>query len=307
MRFATTLLLAAMAVASASPLRRFNLHDYRGDLDLLEIRSTVQGECKITPTEDAVKAFLNDAFKDAKPVSVGAQPVAVMMVGGPGAGKSSCREKLTSFGTNFVNIDLDAVLMKLFPNDDDKVYDCIGSAVPILKTITERALAGKYNLVNDGTGRNKDGKGASYDFLATSFKAQGYKVKIIAVYLPVQLALGRISERAKKENRKIDLDYTEKTYEAIAQLLPAYIADKEHYDDVQIASNIDKPRLIFSRDGGCEPRNSPPLQAPELDSLYQSICPAPAAKGGKANVVAKAMAKLTGLFGKKKEDVKKAE
>lgn len=257
----TVQLLAAMAVAF--PLRHLRSgpgapHDYRHDLDLIEMRSTVRGPCTITPTQQAIDSFIEKQFEAKTPVAAdkGAIPVAVMMVGGPGAGKSSCRRKFVSFGDNFVNIDLDHVLMTLFPNDADKVYDCIGSAVPILIKITNRAAQGKYNIVNDGTGRNKDGKGASYDSLAQRFKKDGYRVEIVAVFLPVEVALPRIKRRAEEEHRDIDLEYTQQTYEAINQLLPAYAKDTVNYDAVTIASNFEDPLMIYSRDGGCSTSSS---------------------------------------------------
>ena len=105
--------------------------------------------CDITPTTDEVDSFLDDRLKNAS-----ADKIAIVLVGGPGSGKSGAKldtvRLLEKEPHEFVNIDPDEILTKLF-NNNTKCYEKVSV---INNKSYEMAIEQNKNIIFDGTGRN---------------------------------------------------------------------------------------------------------------------------------------------------------
>ena len=86
-------------------------------------------DCKINPSEGEINKFIDNRIQGKSQ-----NKVAIIMVGGPGSGKSSGRDKtlemLEMKFEQFVNIDPDEIIGSLFNNDNDF---CILSQPSLIK------------------------------------------------------------------------------------------------------------------------------------------------------------------------------
>ena len=168
------------------------------------------------------------------------------MAGGTGSGKTSVIKHL-NLAKEAVDIDNDDVLMTLFPQEDPlKVYDCMAEMIPIMVDLTARALQAKVNIVKDGTGQNSK----RYIALAEKMKEGGYETEMVAVYIPVDVALTRVALRAKHEGRDVPAATVERLHRRVAEALPIY-SKSDAIDSLSIYDNNvargSPAILIFSR------------------------------------------------------------
>lgn len=110
------------------------------------------------------------------------KPKIVFLIGPPGGGKSSAREKLTQ---NFVTTDPDSLRAELFgdgfdPTDYAHTEMTQQEAFDVSAQIFERALAERRNILYEGTGSDYEG------YLADMKKCEeaGYEVELKFVYTP---------------------------------------------------------------------------------------------------------------------------
>jgi predicted ABC-type ATPase len=146
---------------------------------------------------------------EAKPVEDGQHPVAIIMAGIPGAGKTeflqSYMEKLSqdeSYGNlKFVDIDLDQIV-SLYPEytpKTDKLFRSQGNLV--VARCVDALRKGRYNMLIDGTFSGKSG--ASITNVGRLLDA-GYAVLLVFMYDRAEVAWQYTQSREVETERGID-------------------------------------------------------------------------------------------------------
>ena len=194
--------------------------------------------CKTTPSEDEISNFLTERLSNA-----GTDKIAVVMVGGPGSGKSSGKSQTISYlgktVTDFVNIDPDEIITKLF-NIDTNCYEPAGK---INNQSFEKAIQENKNIVFDGTGRNFEWYSKNVIKL---LKDKGYNVNLVIVSNNFSSVVGRMKKRQEEEGRHVDLDYASGVYDALKTAIPKYIDLKcDYIDKIYLFDNSDTLKLIL--------------------------------------------------------------
>jgi len=228
-----------------------------------------QANGQYTPERAQLHAQIADHFlSQAKPVPPDKKPVAIMMMGGPGSGKSSATKGWDI--SDFVPVDPDGIKAQL-PEYQEAVKGRALNAArmtheessDIAKNIRETALAQRKNVLLDGVG-------ADYDKMAKrveDLKAKGYHVRLVGVHLPIQEGKRRVAERALNTGRWVPLDFAEDAYSKIPGNFDR-LAQLTH-DAVAFDNNVppgEEPRKLYSRKYGEEPT----IHEPERYSGYLS-------------------------------------
>lgn len=187
-----------------------------------------------------VKQFLNNRLKDAKH-----EKIAIVLVGGPGSGKSTGKQKTLDFlnkkQSQFVNIDPDEILTALFNNNND----CYPEVSVINNRSFDLSIKEGKNIIFDGTGK-------SFKFYSRKvikrLKRAGYTVNLVIVSNNVDTVLRRIKERAKKTGRSVDESYTREVYTVLNTAIPKYLdLDCSFADAIFLFDNsTDEIKLIYS-------------------------------------------------------------
>ena len=194
--------------------------------------------CTITPTTEIVQSFLNTRLGSA-----GEEKLAVVLVGGPGSGKSSGKSdsirRLNKSQNDFVNIDPDEIITTLFENDNN----CRGQVNSINDKSFEMAIQKNKNIIFDGTG--KDFAWYSEDVLKR-LKNLGYNVNLVIVANDVETVLGRIKKRAQEMGRDVSESYTRMVYSALNTAIPEYLnLDCSYANSIFLYDNSGTLKLIY--------------------------------------------------------------
>lgn len=199
---------------------------------------------------EIASGFLNNA----EPVPANMKPVAVIMMGGPGSGKSSTTQGM-SFD-NFVSVDPDAV-KKQIPEYNEGVegralnaaFMAHDESSDIAGQIREQAIADNKNVLLDGTG--KDGPKMKAQVKALAEK--GYHIKLIMPHIDVNEGKRRAAARAKTSGRWVPMEVLDQAYGAIPtnfheiSAMPE-VNEANLYDNMGSAE--EGARLMFSKKDG---------------------------------------------------------
>ena len=139
------------------------------------------------------QTFLNFVYNQLKKGSSVDSPNVYIMMGPPGAGKSTIKKSFDI--NNYVNIDLDEIkkiCVRCFPdNPSIKGFAIIGNLKRFAKQLTEMAIAERMNILFDTTGRMKD----VVENVISATKSAGYKQIFIIVYTSLENCLERATMR----------------------------------------------------------------------------------------------------------------
>jgi predicted ABC-type ATPase len=150
-------------------------------------------------------------------------PIAIIMVGGPGSGKSTAQakvlEQLHKEMTEFINIDPDQILKDKFDNintpENRKVVEKIND---ILYDVT---FSKKCNLIFDGTGKDFDWYNAN---VIRKLKNAGYTTYLCIVMMhDIETAKERIAQRKSLIRRDVPNWYVEDTYKSLDEIIDNYL------------------------------------------------------------------------------------
>ena len=197
--------------------------------------------CSITPSESEINGFLNKRLSSA-----GTDKIAIVMVGGPGSGKSSAKAQTISYlkkkKEDFVNIDPDEIITNLF-NIDTKCYDQAGI---INNKSLEMAIKQNKNIIFDGTGRN-------FDWYSTNviklLKDLGYNLNLVIVTNNINTVVNRIEKRAREEGRTVNITYASSVYNTLKTAIPQYLnLNCDFVDKIFFYDNSEKLNLILYTD-----------------------------------------------------------
>ena len=221
-----------------------------------------------TPERRAMhEKIIAEHFKGKTPVD---KPTAVLMGGGPAAGKSSVLDSgQVKLDKNSVHIDSDAIKVKSLPEYDKLVDagDVVGAAAwvheessYIAKQIQSKGSKESYNTVLDGTG---DGSVKGLEKKINEMRAAGQRVVGHYVTIPTDTAWERALERSKpkydangkmtsKGGRLPPETLIRATHKSVSNILPV-AAKKGLFDEVALY-DTDVPRgkpaqLVMSAKG----------------------------------------------------------
>lgn len=143
-------------------------------------------------------------------------PVAVVLMGGPGSGKSSATRGMDLDG--FVSVDPDGVKAAMpryqelvAAGNPDAASLCHAESSQIAISIRDAAIAGKYNMVLDGTGRNL----AKMERAVKALRTANYTIRLVFVDVPVGIGLARATARAATTGRVVPTDVIRAAYAVI--------------------------------------------------------------------------------------------
>ena len=198
-------------------------------------------ECNINVTENKIKDFINKRL-----IVTGSQDkTSIVMVGGPGSGKSSGKEQtLANLNKNindFVNIDPDEILTTLFNNNNN----CRSQVNKINDDSFVLSIEQNKNIIFDGTGKDFNWYSKNVIELLTN---KGYKVHLVIVNNDVNTVLSRIEDRAKLIGRDVNRDYTETVYTELDKAIPKYLElnCKSVNGSIYLYDNSSQLKLVYS-------------------------------------------------------------
>lgn len=187
--------------------------------------------------EQIINEYLSQG--STEPKSNG-KPVAIVMMGGPASGKSTFRQRQYGDEPGYVTIDADDVKTKLpeyelaVANSD--IYAAARAheeSSAIAKQVYRAALAGRMNLIFDGTGKNAN----NYERMLRDLKDAGYEVRLMMPHIEAVDGIARVTARAERSGRYVPEYILEEAYRTIPQ------------NFFRLARQADEARLIDGYSG----------------------------------------------------------
>jgi len=163
--------------------------------------------------EEAKKLFVGSKSLP-KP---GEKKIAILMMGGPGSGKTSSLPASFDYGTVVLAAadDLKLHLPEFRDGVTAKSMRSAGIAheesSAMAKQLVDQAITEGRHVLMDGTGATRK----TYDDAITRLKAEGYEIHLNFVHLPYEKALPRIFSRAEKCGRFVPLDDAERKHDEV--------------------------------------------------------------------------------------------
>lgn len=210
------------------------------------------GRCDFIINEKGMNDIIRDLIKNVPTINKPQQPYAIIMVGGPGSGKTSAQKevilKLGLEQKDFLVVNQDYFIENVFNNNNDCYYnielreklktdinyDGYDADLAHIKLL-KKGLETRKNIVLDGTGRVYTTTLDNIQLL----KENGYKIILCINYIHYAIGLDRIKKREKTSDRKIfDMLYVKKTYDDIFDNIPKYVRlGNEKVDRIFMFSN----------------------------------------------------------------------
>ena len=174
-----------------------------------------------SPKKDVPEQKEIDRYINNKLLNIKRDKNAIIMVGGPGSGKTSGVKivlDMTKKGIDdYVIVSPDDVLEDFFNSDRTKYAE----ANKINNQLYEKALKNNYNIIFDRTGTNFEDY---YANVISRIKDSGYNVVLCIVYNNYTNAKTRIEERTAKTGRAVNNAYARSSYRDLTFNIPKYIA-----------------------------------------------------------------------------------
>lgn len=207
-----------------------------------------------TPERKALHEKIVGAFSDhVLPVRPGGQKLAILMAGGPAAGKSTILRHMMNdeMSKQFVMVNPDDVKEHI-PEYQEAIKGsarnaailCHEESSDLAEEIRDRAIRDGKHLIIDGTMKNI----TKYAKLIDRLKKEGYKIHMTMVDLDVDQAKHFARKRAERSGRWIPMDMLEKAYPAVRK---SFTSLKDHADDFEVYNRRNgQPEMIWSKTHG---------------------------------------------------------
>ncbi len=210
------------------------------------------------------QTFLNFVYNQLKKGSSVDSPTVYIMMGPPGAGKSTIKKTFNI--NNYVNIDLDEIkkiCLRCFPDNPSlKGFSIIGNLKRFAKQLTEMSIAERMNILFDTTGRMKD----VVEGVINTTKSADYKQIFIIVYTSLDNCLERAAMRnvTERDREPMSSSMVSGAYESFMEksasagtasyylIANSYLTDEANELYI-FDNNGSSPQLLFKRvDGNVE-------------------------------------------------------
>lgn len=168
-----------------------------------------------SPTSKNINDYITSKLSNVKKTSN-----AIIMVGGPGSGKTSCLNILLAMlkqnSDDYVTINPDDILANFFKSDR-RYYKKVN---PINDKLYETAIKNKYNIIFDRTGTNFV---SYYNDVIKKIKDEGYNIILCIVYNNFTNVKSRIKKREAETGRAVNETYAKKSYRDLTFNIPKYV------------------------------------------------------------------------------------
>jgi predicted ABC-type ATPase len=168
-----------------------------------------------TPTQEEIDRYINNKLRNVK-----RDKNAIIMVGGPGSGKTSGIQIVLNMNKkkleDYVIISPDDILEEFFNSDRTKYTE----ANIINDHLYETALKNNYNIIFDRTGTNFE---VYYNNVISKIKNKGYNIVLCIVYNNYTNVKDRIMKRTAKTGRAVNEGYAKSSYRDLTFNIPKYI------------------------------------------------------------------------------------
>ncbi|MCM1216813.1 MAG: zeta toxin family protein [Lachnospiraceae bacterium] len=157
------------------------------------------------------KRIVDDIVSQADKAKEGEKPVCILLGGGSASGKSTIRDRfvqpeLDETGTRVATVDSDEI-KKAIPEygvfqeqrPDAAAMRVHNESADITTQAIDRLISEKRHFIYDGTMKSL----SKYTSIIKQLKDAGYEVRVVAATIPVEDAIARSDDRAKKTGRKV--------------------------------------------------------------------------------------------------------
>lgn len=205
-------------------------------------------------------AAIEDEMLDAAPKAQ-KNPIAVLMMGGSGSGKSRVKALEGVKVDGMVDVDADAVkaalptyLDMVHKGDEQAAWNHHNESQDVAASAVTKAIASRQHLLYDATGANRNTYLGGYglfdsDGLFKMLKKQGYEIRVVMVYVPEELAWQRVKSRAKETGRHIPEDVTRRIHGEATRYFLGTWAGHRDVDKASIYENMGKdPMLVWRKE-----------------------------------------------------------
>jgi len=184
-----------------------------------------------------------DNYISGKIQSAKKENIAIVLVGGPGSGKSTTKTKVLNIlkkaETEFVNLNPDEILEKYFGNNRELYEKC----APIYKRLYEETMAANANVIVDRTGSDYN---SYFEDVIKKLKSENYDIHLVIVNAEKAKILDRIKKRAQATGRTVNETYMNGVYENMKTAIPKYIGlDCEFVKTIFLFDNTNNLRLAY--------------------------------------------------------------
>ena len=184
-----------------------------------------------------------DNYINGKIQSAKKENIAIVLVGGPGSGKSTTKTKVLNIlskpENDFVNLNPDEILEKYFGNNRE-LYD---KCTPIYKRLYEETMTANANVIVDRTGSDFN---SYFEDVIKKLKTGNYDIHLVIVNAEMAKILDRIKKRAQATGRAVNETYMNGVYDNMKTAIPKYVGlDCEFVKTIFLFDNTNNLKLAY--------------------------------------------------------------